>query len=832
MCYLKRTAGAPTAKACVCSHAIPGRKPGPGPSPAPLPPAPAPAPVPHPPPPPAPPAQPLAQPAYRAARLGTVAPRGWMASQLGAQTMGLSGHKQIGGGVHAAAAAWVNGSGYDGFAEAWPYWLNGYIPLAASRNGTANGVLMTSAVGEMLDVVFALAEQRGGWLGPMVNGSNAAGTVHDPWSVYRFLTCLTQWWELTADPRVGPAMFRFAGLYQRFLDAHPLNMKPNGPAFAGGGKDSFSQIRTEEIVLAYQWLLDTHGEAASDRDLATVNTLLWTLDKEGFDWASWVASNASKPFVHGVAAAGCDAPGCDYFPTTTAEADIMASNGYRNQWMHGVNTAQGLSTWAAKFRATGQREWLDAGRKGWSKVYRFHGQASGVFSADEHVAGLEPQRGTETCTVVETLNSLMIMFMTSGDVSYADQAEQAALNALPAAFFNGSMWSLNYHQQVNKLDAVDASWGTKGDDTQWWSPQIPRAGTCTGSQPGAGCTYCFGAPYECCLSNHGQGWPKFAARALAYDTEGGLAIIHYFSMISKELLLSDGNRVELEIETQYPFEEEIRIAVVATHGFVMRVRVPAWVQAASTGASAVVACAGAPVRQLSKLRAGLQALKLEPGRCNVTLTLPMHVRVERRPAYRMSANVSVDTNAAVIYRGPLLYAMPRAYVADLGEPYGVDKEQARNHVLLGTGDWRWAVRINNDKNPEADLRYVPNDAAPKALPPGQGPFAPSLVPGGIRAMVQLLPDMLWKPVQPPPNASLSPSQRPAPAGVGRGAPFECINSNVSKVDGKDYTCIWTGHPPRSPVASVTSELVEVTLLPFGATDLRISEMPTTVSKYQ
>eukprot|EP01051_Picozoa_sp_SAG22_P002041 SAG22_NODE_86_length_21440_cov_288.248700_28_plen_301_part_00 len=298
-------------------------------------------------------------------------------------------------------------------------------------------------------------------------------------------------------------------------------------------------------------------------------------------------------------------------------------------------------------------------------------------------------------------------------------------------------------------------------------------------------------------------------------------------MSAKDLVLSDGNCVQLEVETRYPWEEEVRIAVTATRGFALRVRIPAWAEAA--GPSAVVACAGAPVRQLAELRAGMQALKLEPGCCNVTLALPMRVRVARRPAYRLSANVSADTNAVNIFRGPLLYAMPRSYVTDLGEPYGVDKQQARNHVLLGTGDWRWAVRINDDTNPEADLRYVPNDAAPKDLPAGQGPFALSLAPGSIRAMAQLLPDSLWMPVQPPPNASHSASLNPAPPGIGRGAPFECINSNVSKVDGKDYTCIWTGHPPKSPVASVTSKLVEVTLLPFGATDLRISEMPTTTS---
>ena len=303
--------------------------------------------------------------------------------------------------------------------------------------------------------------------------------------------------------------------------------------------------------------------------------------------------------------------------------------------------------------------------------------------------------------------------------------------------------------------------------------------------------------------------------------------MHYFGMRAKGLLLSDGNRVELEVETQYPFEDQVRITVAATRGFKLRVRIPAWAEAAEP--SVVVACAGAPVQRLTKLRAGMQALKLEPGRCNVALTLPMHVRVERRPAYRLSANVSVDTNAVNIFRGPLLYAMPRTYVIDLGEPYGLDKEQARNHVLLGTGDWRWALRINDDTNPEADLRYVPNDATPKELPAGQGPFALSLASGNIRAMAQLLPDSLWLPVQPPPNASHSAGLRPAPPGVGRGAPFECINHNVSTVDGKDYTCIWTGHPPKSPVSSVTSKLVEIILLPFGATDLRISEMPTTTS---
>ena len=53
------------------------------------------------------------------------------------------------------------------------------------------------------------------------------------------------------------------------------------------------------------------------------------------------------------------------------------------------------------------------------------------------------------------MNSAGEMFLTSGDVYYADILEKAAFNALPGAFMNGTMWSLNYYQQVNKLDAID-----------------------------------------------------------------------------------------------------------------------------------------------------------------------------------------------------------------------------------------------------------------------------------------------------------------------------------------------------------------------------------------
>ncbi len=37
---------------------------------------------------------------------------------------------------------------------------------------------------------------------------------------------------------------------------------------------------------------------------------------------------------------------------------------------------------------------------------------------------------------------------------------------------------------------------------------------------------------------------------------------------------------------------------------------------------------------------------------------------------------------------------------------------------------------------------------------------------------------------------------------------------------------WASPPPRSPVAA-QGELLDIVLLPYGATDLRVAELPTT-----
>ena len=98
-------------------------------------------------------------------------------------------------------------------------------------------------------------------------------------------------------------------------------------------------------------------------------------------------------------------------------------------------------------------------------------------------------RGTELCTVVETMFSYEIMFQVHGVVAFADKAERIAYNALPATWADpansGSMWFVlktrglwsfltsksfrnhQYLQQCNEVNAEienDHIWATDGPD--------------------------------------------------------------------------------------------------------------------------------------------------------------------------------------------------------------------------------------------------------------------------------------------------------------------------------------------------------------------------------
>lgn len=321
--------------------------------------------------------------------------------------------------------------------------------------------------------------------------------------------------------------------------------------------------------------------------------------------------------------------------------------------------------------------------------------------------------------------------------------------------------------------------------------------------------------------NHVQGWPKWAARQLATvapsagDSRAGVALVYFFEATTKALRLEDGNLISLVVDTRYPFEPNISVLVNASRGFPLSVRIPAWSR------RSVIKVNGEP--SLPKVANGtMVTVEIPAGKgTRVEIILDLSIRIERRAPYILSKNRTFNSNAATIHRGPLLYAVPRDFVLDHSKPWDdgpgllpVGQAHGRNNFLLGTGNWQLALRVSDDDHPSAlELEYAELDVP--VPPKGQGIFSPFLVPGGIRARAQKLPPGMWWAVGKGEYLH------------GRGAGYKCSNGTTSI---KNYTCQWAGLAPVSPVKGMHSvELLDVLLLPYGATDLRVAELPTTTA---
>ena len=104
-----------------------------------------------------------------------------------------------------------------------------------------------------------------------------------------------------------------------------------------------------------------------------------------------------------------------------------------------------------------------------AKIDERYGVATGLFCADESLCAApwdtmenrrSPSRGTELCSVVESMYSYNEMFSILGAVKHADRAERIALNALSATWASprgGDMWQHQYFQATNQWLATNVS---------------------------------------------------------------------------------------------------------------------------------------------------------------------------------------------------------------------------------------------------------------------------------------------------------------------------------------------------------------------------------------
>jgi uncharacterized protein len=565
---------------------------------------------------------PLQANAFNPLPLGAVRPEGWLKRQEEIQASGLTGHLGEFWADVGSNSGWLGGSG-----ESWergPYYLDGLLPLAYQLGDPK----LIQKAQQWID--WSLNSQRpDGQFGPASN--------NDWWPRMVMLKVLTQYEEATDDPRIIPFLTKYFQYELAELPKRPLQ--------------DWGKYRWQDNVYTVLWLYNRTG----DNDLLALARLL---HKQGYDWEAQFSNFT-------------------YLTKQTKETVGLASHPKqlpdRAMQTHGVNNAMALKAAPVWWLVSGEASDRSELNRQLAMLDQYHGLPNGIFSADEHLAGLDPSQGTELCTVVETMFSYEEDFAVLGDSHLADHLERVAYNALPATISN-DMWSHQYDQQPNQISCsrADRQWSTNGPDSNLF-----------GLAPNFGC----------CTANLHQGWPKFVTSLWMATTDGGLVTVAYAPNEVHTTL--NGNPVSILEETSYPFRGDVRLTIhpASPATFPLLLRIPDWALSASVKVNGEPAVASAS----SKMPSGFYPILREWKDGDVvTLAFPMDPRVTHW--YH---------NSAVFERGPLVFSLPLE-----GEWKELKKYTDKS------GDWQ----IEPSRPWNYALALGACDAAVKEEPIGDVPF--------------------------------------------------------------------------------------------------------------
>jgi hypothetical protein len=453
---------------------------------------------------------PLTPGTFFALPLSSIRPSGWLKAQLQIQANGLSGHLDETWEDVGPNSGWLGGKG-----ESWergPYYLDGLVPLAWLLGDARLKEKAQRFIDWTLD-----HQAASGMIGPPSND--------DWWPRIVMLKALTQYQEFTGDIRVIPVMDKYFRCQIAELPQHPLR--------------DWSKFRWQDELVSVLWLYNRTGSPYL-LDLAHL------LRKQGYDW---VAEFANFPYTQRITA--------EYIKLEKGEGlkDLALAT-------HGVNNGQAVKTGPVWSLVSGSDTDRAAARKMIWELNKYHGLPNGMFSCDEHLAGLDPSQGSELCTVVEYMYSLERCLAISGDPILGDQLEKLAFNALPGTF-NDDMWAHQYNQEPNQVECSlhHKPWTTDGPESNLY-----------GLEPNFGC----------CTANFHQGWPKFCANLFMLSgtehdgSQDGLVAAVYAPCEVRTVLC--GTNVQVIQETGYPFHGSVHLTVnpASAVSSPLRLRIPAW----------------------------------------------------------------------------------------------------------------------------------------------------------------------------------------------------------------------------------------------------------------
>jgi DUF1680 family protein len=559
---------------------------------------------------------PLAVRPYTELPLGSIQPSGWLGHQLILMRDGMTGNlDELYEHVIGPRNGWLGGDG-DGW-ERGPYWLDGLLPLAY--------ILKDEDLIQKTKpwIEWSLNnQQEDGYFGPIPfdeppeeEKGIQRGRRRDWWPKMVMLKVLQQYYNATGDQRVIDLMTRYFRYQLKNLPESPLNHW----SFWGNRRGG------DNLLVVY-WLYNITKESYL-LDLSEIIT------EQTFNWTEHFLSGKTR--------------------------EKFSS--------HCVNLAQGIKQPVIYYQQHPEKKYIQSVKEGFADIKKFHGQAQGMYGADEAMHGNDPTRGSEFCSAIELMFSLENMVQITGDVQFADHLEKITFNALPTQT-SDDFNTKQYFQSANQvqLTRVRKNFSVEHDGTD----------LCYGLLTG----------YPCCTCNLHQGWPKFVQNLWYATADNGLAALVY-SASTVRAKVADGIEVTFVEETNYPFDESIRFTYNTDKDvtFPFHLRIPAWCEQASVSING----------KLLEEYQGNQVIKIERTWKKddvVELVLPMTVSVSRW----------FERSAAVEY-GPLVFALR---IGELWKWVENSDIYGDYYEVFPTNPWNYGIYDQVLEDVEKNIRVV------------------------------------------------------------------------------------------------------------------------------
>lgn len=541
--------------------------------------------------------------------LGSIKAKGWLLKQLELQKDGATGNAEA---LYPESEnLGANSDWLGGTGESWervPYYVKGLVALAYTLDDSGLKAKSEKWINWTLD-----HQRPDGAFGPV--------KMNDWWPRMPMMYAIQSYYEATGDKRVIGFFSRYFKYQLDHLDQKPLS--------------EWSKSRTADNIELVLWLYNRTGEKS-------LLQLSGKLKSQAYPWADIYTYNQ---FYH---------YGDDF------------------QTKHSVNVGQALKfpLLYAQFNHT--PFYRNATQKGIDHLMRDHGQSTGIASGTEFLAGRSSFQGTETCTVVEWMQSLETAARIVPDAKFGDRLEKIAFNTLPAQF-SRDIKSHLYYTQPNQ---VFCKHGNSGFDEDYDGALLL-------------------SPYSgmgCCRYNMHMGWPYFVKNSWAATPDKGLAVIAY-APVEVNAFVAGGIPVKLQVMTNYPFEEEIRIGITLkkTAQFPLKLRIPEWCKKPQISINGHT-LAGVKTGQIYTIS------RTWNDNDQLLIRFPMDVKLTDQV-----------NNSVTVERGPLVYGlkMDAQYRVTKKHPvdgffdYEVSPSSAWNYGLVLNGkDLTGTIKVQHSAMPE------------------------------------------------------------------------------------------------------------------------------------